>query len=212
MIAPDGFTVIDENEETTQGADQEGTEPAQYIIRDEKNSVAFRMMLEMSLDSGSIIPTNPIEEGSFKSYNRIIEPKAATAMLVLSGDDAEIQDALASLEELKKGETKIEFITPFDTYENLMLESYDYRRDGHSGQNILQVEIRLKEIREVGTQQTTTAVDEPPPVTEAAAADGSCVSTEAYGEQQTYSPSTQETAAANSEAGQKKSILAGIFN
>jgi hypothetical protein len=190
----------------------DGTSPGQYIINGEDGQVALYSMLEMSMESGSQIPTEPIEEGSFSSYNRIIEPKEGTAMLALMGDDAEIQDALNALEELKKSDKKVEFITPFDTYENLMLVSYDYRRDGHSGQNVLQVEIRLKEVREVGTQKTTTAVEEPPPVTTEAAADGSVVSEEGYGQQQTYSPSSQEEAAAESEAGSKKSILAGVFN
>ena len=188
-------------------------EPAQYILNDENGTqVAFYTMLDLAVTSGSAIPVEPIEQGSFSSYNRVIEPTEITATLALTGDDADIQDALNALEELKKSETRLEFICPFGTYENMMLQSYDYRRDGHSGQNVLQVEIKLKEVREVGTQKTTTAVEEPPPISEEAAADGSVVSDEEYGEQQTYSPSGAETSAAETEAGQKKSILAGIFN
>lgn len=183
----------------------------QYILIDENNvAVDFYTMLEISVNNSSSIPTEPIEQGSFSSYNRIIEPTEITAMLALMGDDAEIQDALYGLEKLKKSETKLEFITPYDTYENLMLQSYDYRRDGHSGQNVLQVEVRLKEVREVGIQRTTTAVEEPPPISEEEAADGSVVSDEEYGEQQTYSPTAQEEAASEKEQG--SSILYDILN
>ena len=150
-------------------------------------------MLEMSLASGSQIPTEPIEKGSFANYNRIIEPFEASCRLALEGKDSDIQTALQGLEELKKGLKKIEFIMPFETYENLMLVSYDYRRDEHSGFNLLQVDLKLKEVREVESARTTTSVSEPPPVTEEASADASCVSSEDGGQYQTYSPTASET-------------------
>jgi hypothetical protein len=105
------------------------------------------------------------------------------------------------LDDLKNGDKKIELITPFDSYDNLMLESYDYRRDSNTGFNVLFVDLRLVEIREVETQKTTTSVDEPPPVTEEAAADGSCVSGSDFGETPTYEPSSYETDIANTGAG-----------
>ena len=98
-------------------------------------------MLEMGINSGSKLPSEPIEQGSFATYNRVIEPLGGTCRLALQGTDAEIQSTLNALEELKTGTKKIEFITPFDSYENLMLESYDYRRDGNSGYNVLFVDL-----------------------------------------------------------------------
>jgi hypothetical protein len=173
---------------------QEKTPPPQYILKDEDgNEVAFYSMLEMGMTSGSQIPTEPIEKGSFADYNRVIDPQEGNCRLALEGTESEIQQALQGLEELKTGLVKIEFITPFETYENLMLVSYDYRRDEHSGFNLLQVDLRLKEVREVESARTTTSVSEPPPVTQEASADASCVSTEDGGQYQTYSPTAGES-------------------
>lgn len=192
----------------------EKTEPPQYILQDEDgNKVAFYSMLEVSLNSNSRLPSEPIEKGSFANYNRVIEPYEGTTRLALEGTESEIQQALDGLEELKKGLKKCELITPFATYENLMLESYDYRRDGHSGFNVLQVDLKLKEIREVESAKTTSSVEEPPQITESASADASCVSTTDGGQYQTYEPTQAETTAAQSEnsGGTRRSILKDVL-
>ena len=184
---------------------------AEYLLqRADGTTIDFYSMLEMSINNSSNIPNEPIEKGSFASYNRVIEPIEATAKLAIVGTDSEIQNVLNVLDELQKGEEKISFITPFDTYDNLMLEVYDYRRDGSSGQNVLQVEIRLKEVREVETGKTTKAVDEPPPIEESATMDGSCASGVDYGERQTYTPSGQEVEASEG-TGRRSSTLYDIF-
>lgn len=193
------------------GTTDEKSEPPQYILKDEDgNEVAFYTMLEMGLSSNSQLPSEPIEKGSFANYNRIIDPYEGTCRLALQGTESEIQTALDGLEELKKGLKKIEFIMPFATYENLMLESYDYRRDSHSGFNVLQVDLRLKEIREVESAKTTTSVEEPPEVTQQASADASCVSTADGGQYQTYNPTSAETEASEGQ-GKGSSILYDAF-
>lgn len=195
---------------------QEKTPPPQYILKDEDgNEVAFYSMLEISINASSQIPTEPIEKGSFADYNRVIAPNEGTCRLALEGTDSDIQTALQGLDELERGLKKVELITPFETYENLMLTSYDYRRDGHSGFNVLQVDLKLKEVREVESAKTTASVSEPPPpppVTAEASADASCVSSEDGGQYQTYSPSNEETATAESKAGgPRRSILKDIL-
>ena len=193
---------------------EEKSQPPQYILKDEDgNEVAFYAMMEMGMTSSSQLPTEPIEKGSFANYNRIIDPYEGTCRLALEGTESEIQQALDGLEELRKGLKKIEFIMPFANYENLMLESYDYRRDSHSGFNLLQVDVRLKEIREVESARTTTSVEEPPEITQEASADASCVSSEDGGQYQTYDPADAETETANTESNKTmaKTIYDQIF-
>jgi hypothetical protein len=173
----------------------------EYLIEDEDgNRIAFYSMEELSVTNTTSIPAEPIEQGSWASYNRVIEPLEVTATLVLEGEDSTIQDALDALDELCEGDKKVKFIIPVATYENLMMQTYDYRKDSHTGHNVLRVNVKLVEIREVASQQTTTSVNEPPPppeVSEGASADGSCVSTETYGETPTYTPTQQEETQAN---------------
>jgi hypothetical protein len=199
----------------TDSGQSQGTqnEYLEYILKDEDgNEVTFYSMLEMSFTGNSSVVSEPIEKGSFATYNKVIDPLEATARLALTGEPSEIQNALDGLEELKKGEKKLEFITPFETYENFMLESYDYRRDGNSGQDVLQVDIRLKEVREIETGKTTQAVSEPPPVSAEESKNPSCASTADYVEKQAYSSSPAETtAAAETNGGKKSSILHDIM-
>lgn len=184
--------------------DDEGTSPPQYILTDEDGKkVQFYTMLEMSTSAPSQLPTEVIEKGSFATYNRVIEPMTFTAMLVMEGAEHEIQDALDGLNELKNGEKKVEFITPFETYENLMVEGYDYRRDDHSGHNTLRVEVRLKEVREVTVGKTTSEVSEPPPIEADETKDASCSSDVDYGETPTDTPTQAEQEAAE---GRRQSI------
>jgi hypothetical protein len=176
------------------GGGAEGTETATAGLMGADNGVAFQSMLEMSASESSSLPEEPIEQGSFASYNRTIEPITMTCRLALQGKPAEIQDVISRLQELKKGTEKLTFILPMASYENMMLESFDYRRDDHSGHNVLMVDVRLKEIREIEDQKTTSSVTEPepPPVSEESAADGSCCSEVDCGEVQGYSPSSAE--------------------
>ena len=206
--------VIVDNYGGAGGTTEEKSQPPQYILKDEDgNQVAFYAMMEMGMTSSSQLPSEPIEKGSFANYNRIIDPYEGTCRLALEGTESEIQQALDGLEELRKGLKKIEFIMPFANYENLMLESYDYRRDSHSGFNLLQVDVRLKEIREVESARTTTSVEEPPEITQESSADASCVSNEDGGQYQTYDPTDAETETANTESNKTmaKTIYDQIF-
>lgn len=203
--------VIVDNYGGAGGTTEEKSQPPQYILKDEDgNQVAFYAMMEMGMTSSSQLPTEPIEKGSFATYNRIIDPYEGTCRLALEGTESEIQQALDGLEELRKGLKKIEFIMPFANYENLMLESYDYRRDSHSGFNLLQVDVRLKEIREVESARTTTSVEEPPEITQEASADASCVSSEDGGQYQTYSPTSTEAEASEGQ-GRGSTVLYEVF-
>lgn len=191
-----------------------GTEGTTTGLVGTDSSISFHSMLEMSASESSRLPEEPIEQGSFATYNRTIEPITMTCRLGLQGKPSEIQDVIARLQELKKGTEKLTFILPMASYENMMLESFDYRRDDHSGHNVLIVDVRLKEIREIEDQKTTSSVTEPepPPVTEESAADGSCCSEVDCGEVQSYDPSAYETTSAETESGgRRSSILHDVF-
>jgi hypothetical protein len=182
----------------------------QYVVKAESGDVAFHSMLEIGADESSNLPEEPIEAGSFAQYNRVVSPVTLTVRLASQGTPSTLQAMIERLQELKTGTEKITLITPMMSYENYMLESFDYRKDEHTGHNVLVVDIRLKEIREIEGQKTTSSVTEPdpPPVTADASADGSCVSAEDCGEVQASYPSSSESSSADSESsGRRTSIL-----
>ena len=181
----------------------------QFIVKGENGKIEFQSMLETSVDENTNLPNEPIEQGTFATYNRIIEPIEIKCRLAAQGYPSSIQAMLDRLRELKEGTEKVTFIIPEASYENLMLQSFDYRKDNHNGYNVLQVDLQLKEVREVPTTMTTSSVTEPEPqkIDASSAADGSCASSVDAGEVQTYSPSSAESSTAESASSRKRSIL-----
>lgn len=131
-----------------------------WIVRGQTSSVDFSSMQEFSAEKSSRLPDEPIEKGSFGTYNRIIEPRTITCRLAVEGSAAKLQSAIDRLTTLCENDEKITLTTPEQNYPNMMLESFDYRRDVMSGRGILYVDLRFKEIREVKSAQTTTSVEE----------------------------------------------------
>lgn len=184
----------------------------QYIVKGENGDVEFQSMLEISVNENSNLPSEPIEQSSFATYNRIIEPLDIKTRLGIQGYPSKIQSVIDRLSEMRKGTEKVSLITPSASYENLMLQSFDYRKDNHSGHNVLLVDLTLKEVREVPTTVTTSSVTEPTPpkVSAESAKDGSCASSVDAGEAQAHTPSSSESASAQSSGGGRRSVLRDI--
>jgi len=145
-----------------------------WIVRGDSAEVAFSSMLEFSAEKSSRLPDEPIEKGSFATYNRIIEPRTITCQLGVAGTAQQLQSEIDRLTTLAENDEKINLITPEQSYKNMMLESFDYRRDAQNGRGVLYVDLRFKEVREVAPQQTTTSVEEAEePISPEDAEDGS---------------------------------------
>ena len=132
-----------------------------WIVKGQTAAVDFNSMQEFSAEKSSRLPDEPIEKGSFATYNRIIEPRSITCQLSVEGSASKLQSAIDRLTDLCENDEKITLTTPEQSYPNMMLESFDYRRDAMNGRGVLYVNLRFKEIREVASQQTTTSVEEP---------------------------------------------------
>ena len=184
-----------------------------WIVKGETARVDFSSMIEFTAEKASRLPEEPIEKGSFSTYNRVIEPRSITCRLGVKGKASDLQNAIDRLTELSENDEKITLTTPEQSYKNMMLESFDYRRDANNGRGVLYVDLRFKEIREVASQQTTTAVEEAEesePIDAEDAEDGSCADDVDDGEVQGTPASEAEEEAES--GGRKRSILAEILN
>ena len=182
-----------------------------WIVRGDSAEVAFSAMLEFSAEKSSRLPDEPIEKGSFATYNRVIEPRSITCRLGVSGTAQQLQSEIDRLTTLSENDEKITLVTPEQSYKNMMLESFDYRRDAQNGRGVLYVDLRFKEIREVASQQTTTAVEEAEPIDAEDSEDGSVCDDVDDGEVQGSAASEAEEEA-ESGGGKQRSILAEILN
>jgi len=182
-----------------------------WIVKGESARVDFSAMIEFTAEKSSRLPDEPIEQGSFATYNRVIEPRNITCRLAVKGKAADLQTAIDRLTTLSENDEKITLTTPEQSYKNMMLESFDYRRDASNGRGVLYVDLRFKEIREVASQQTTTAVEEAEePIDAEDAEDGSVADDVDGGEVQ----GTQATNAEEQAAEEDESTLykAGNYN
>ena len=175
-----------------------------WIVRGQSAAVDFNSMQEFSAEKSSQLPDEPIEKGSFSTYNRVIAPRAITARLAVEGNAAKLQSAIDRLTDLCENDETITLTTPEQSYKNMMLESFDYRRDAQNGRGILFVDLRFKEIREVASQQTTTAVEEAEPIDAEDCEDGSCADDVDDGEMQAGEASEAEEEAADNRTLTKK--------
>ena len=182
-----------------------------WIVKGQTAAVDFNSMQEFSAEKSSRLPDEPIEKGSFATYNRIIEPRSITCQLSVEGSASKLQSAIDRLTDLCENDEKITLTTPEQSYPNMMLESFDYRRDAMNGRGVLYVDLRFKEIREVKSQQTTTSVEEAEPIEPEDAEDGSCCDDIDDGEMQGVDASAAEEEAEES-GGTNRSILAEILN
>jgi len=181
-----------------------------WIVRGESSAVDFNSMQEFSAEKSSRLPDEPIEKGSFSTYNRIIEPRAITCRLSVEGSASKLQSAIDRLTTLCENDEKITLTTPEQSYPNMMLESFDYRRDATNGRGVLFVDLRFKEIREVQSAQTTTAIEEAEePIDAEDAEDGSVCDDVDDGEVQAGNASAAEEEAES--GGRKRSALHEIF-
>lgn len=176
-----------------------------WIVKGDTARVDFSSIIEFTQEKSSRLPDEFIEKGSFATYNRIVEPRSITCRLAVKGTSSDLQNAIDRLTTLSENDEKITFTTPEQSYKNMMLESFDYRRDAQNGRGVLYVDLRLKELREVQSAQTTTAVEEAEePIDAEDAEDGSVCDDVDDGEVQGSQASNSEEKAAEQ---QDESIL-----
>ena len=152
------------------------------LMQDGSVLIEFTSMLEMSGQFDSAIPEEALEEGSFAAYNRTQYSDVFHVKLAIEGDNVELQEAQEKLDSLKSGTDTFSLVTPDAEFQNLALESYNYSRSNMSGNGLLIVDLRLKEIREVTTGTATMTV--------ASCKNASNVSKQQTGRTQTASAST----------------------
>ncbi len=182
----------------------------QWKIKGSGGDIEFSSMLEFSAQAHTTLPIEPIEKGSFATYNRVLEPIVIRAKLAKKGTKSDQQKLVDTLKKYKDGVEKCTVVTPETVYKDYCLEGYEVRRDNRTGHNVIIVDVEFHEIREVATQQTTTAVDEPEPITEESSADGGMVDDEDVGMTQ-GSPATEAEEAAAESGGEQTSTLYDIL-
>lgn len=126
------------------------------LTEDGADVLAFDAMLSVDISAENQVAYEPVENGSFASYNKAASPTQLRVTLARSGTSYDQQAMLDTLERLCGGTDLVTLVTPAQEYAGYNLESYTYSRKSDNGAQLLVVELSLVEIRQVETQATTT--------------------------------------------------------
>jgi hypothetical protein len=128
-------------------------------------------VISFELVSESKVSNFPVQSNSFASYNKVNIPKEIKIVLAKGGSNSDRQSFLDNIDTAKtQASTELfQIITPDFTFKNMSLYDYNYRKEQTSGANMLIVECKFIEIRQVipayaQTQLTSNAqnpVDQP---------------------------------------------------
>lgn len=126
-----------------------------FLGEGDSEVLTVHSLLELEIESGGSVPSQPLEQGSFAAYNKLQEPLKIAANIAIEGDSATLQDALGQLNTLKDETSIFSVITPEFEYVSMTLESFSYARKREEGLGVLYVQMNLVEVREVETATTT---------------------------------------------------------
>lgn len=118
------------------------------------------------------IPTYPIEQGSFQSYNKVPIPYDARMTVACNGNGEQTREGfLTACELLRESLDTVVITTPDAIYDSVNLVHYDYRREARQGVTLLLVQLWFNEIRVAPStaiaspSQTNPVVGTPTPST-----------------------------------------------
>lgn len=97
--------------------------------------------------------TYPVEDGGFRSYNKVMMPFEPVVTLAKGGSLSDRVTFVSRLEEIVGDLNIYSFITPEHTFTNVNIEriSYDRRADRSAGQMV--IDVHMKEIRLTGVTE-----------------------------------------------------------
>lgn len=94
-----------------------------------------------------------IEEGGFESYDKVELPYTAVVRFAAGGDEPNLQDLLESIRAISGDLELYDVVTPEAVYPSANVVMQDYRRTSTNGVGLLQVDVRVEEVRVTASSQ-----------------------------------------------------------
>lgn len=136
-----------------------------FVNEQGANVLPDAAVFQVSVTSGGKVVSEPIEQGSFMTYNKVNSPLEINADISFSGTNAYLQSVISMIEALKTAVSYFSIVTPVYEYEHMTLQNYDYSLNATDGLGVLHINAQFIEIREVDVAyssidtSTITAVD-----------------------------------------------------
>lgn len=89
----------------------------------------------------------PVEEGAFRSYNKVALPAIDRVTMTKGGSDADRSDFLDAVEAMLETTDLYDIVTPEGTYTDRNLVRRSVRRTAESGATLITIELEMSEVR-----------------------------------------------------------------
>lgn len=120
-----------------------------FVNEQGANVLPDAAVFQVSVTSGGKVVSEPIEKGSFMTYNKVNSPLEINADISFSGTNAYLQSVISMIEALKTAVSYFSIVTPVYEYEHITLQNYDYSLNATDGLGVLHINAQFIEIREV---------------------------------------------------------------
>lgn len=130
-----------------------------WAIIADGGALEFDSLMGLDITDESTVIDEPIEKGSFASYNKLDLALRIRIVLGFNGNEAAFNERWAELKELKSSLDLVGVIAGQAYFENMSIETLRWSRQADVG--FYMVDLTLVEIREVETQTTTTEYSRP---------------------------------------------------
>lgn len=118
------------------------------VAQDGSTSLTPDSFVDFEYRNERKVPTYPIEDGSFQSYNKVALPFDCRVTVTCSGNGKMSKQAfLEAIQGLLNSLTLVDIVTPNATYESCNLVHVDYRREARQGATLIMAQLWFQEIR-----------------------------------------------------------------
>jgi hypothetical protein len=121
--------------------------PQWGIFLDGSPVVVADSVISVGYKQGWRIADYPIEGGGFVSYDKVDTPYDARVRFSTGGSDADRQALLDSVATIAGSTQVFDIVTPETVYADANVLDYDYDRTATEGVGLLQIDVRLQEVR-----------------------------------------------------------------
>ena len=187
------------------------TSSAEWVIADESGNSILPVYSVISVDvqmDGRTV-SDPVEEGSFTTYNKTSAPTTIDMEVSFQGDKASLQEAVTKAKEIKEGVTTFSIVTPYYEFENMTLERLSYKMRVENGLGILIASMMCTEVKEVDADYTSVSQTA---IQASQCANASNTSTVNTGQTTTSILTTAEQSAAEEDATTITKVLEGLLS
>lgn len=121
-----------------------------------KKICEYDTVTAMTFKGSAKVTNAPVQDGSFVSYNKVVDPFITTIRLTKGGKSADVGAFIKALEAAKDTTDLYSVYTPEKNYTGVNIVDVSYSRTAAAGKSMVSVDLVLQEIRTAYATYTTT--------------------------------------------------------